>query len=195
MSKGVGSICWLISDHKIEIRYPFELLRTHCKGLLFNTVSATSLFLSSMKLTHLVALNTKERIYLEDVASEPQFSSEARQSPHRSAVCLPIVSNRNQTFGAVYLASKYPFSPNTVTILTLLCEQASIGIANALLFRSVQAGTRENLKMISTQRDALEAARKSREDALKATKIKSNFLASMSHELRTPFRYICTHGD
>jgi hypothetical protein len=69
------------------------------------------------------------------------------------------------------LASRYPFSPNTITILTLLCQQASISIANALLFRSVQAGTRENLKMIAAQRDALEAARKSREDALKATKV------------------------
>ena len=58
-------------------------------------------------------------------------------------------------------------------MLTLLCQQASIGISNALLFRSVQAGTKENLKMISAQRDALEAARKSREDALKATKVES----------------------
>ncbi|KAF8167825.1 hypothetical protein B0H34DRAFT_645007 [Crassisporium funariophilum] len=132
-------------------------------------------------------LNTKERVYYDDASLDSRFSSEAGQTPHRSVVCLPIFSNRGQTFGAVYFASKYPFSQNTVTILTLLCQQASISIANALLFRSVQAGTRENLKMIAAQREALETARKSREDALKATKIKSNFLASMSHELRTPF--------
>ena len=56
-------------------------------------------------------------------------------------------------------------------MLTLLCQQASISIANALLFRSVQNGTKENLKMIAAQKDALEEARKSREDALKATKV------------------------
>ena len=92
--------------------------------------------------------------------------------------------------GALYLASKYSFLRSTIAILTLLLQQASISLSNALLFRSVQAGTRENLKMISSQRAALDEARRSREDALKAAKIKSNFLASMSHELRTPFRFV-----
>lgn len=104
-----------------------------------------------------------------------RFSTEAAQSLHRSVICIPIFSNRGQTFGAVYVASKYSFSQNIMTILTLLCQQASISVSNALLFRSVQAGTRENLKMIAVQRDALEAARKSREDALKATKVNPAF--------------------
>ncbi|KAJ7456503.1 dual-domain HisK/Mak2 protein kinase [Mycena latifolia] len=134
-------------------------------------------------------LNTKEPFYCDDASLDPKFSAEATQSVHRSIICLPIRSNRGQTFGAVYFASKYEFSQNIVTMLTLLCQQASISVANALLFRSVQAGTKENLKMIAAQRDALEAARKSREDALTATKASEYYHASMSHELRTPSFY------
>ncbi|KAI0028278.1 histidine kinase [Vararia minispora EC-137] len=132
-------------------------------------------------------LNVKERIAFNDATSDNRFASDALESPHRSVICLPIFGNRGQTFGALFLASKYAFSSNQVVLLTLLCQQANISVANALLFRSVQAGTRENLKMISAQREALEVARQSREAAEKAAKIKSNFLASMSHELRTPF--------
>ena len=42
-------------------------------------------------------------------------------------------------------------------------------------------------RMIETQKQALEEARKSREDALRATHLREIFLANMSHEIRTPF--------
>lgn len=119
------------------------------------------------------ALNSKERLYYKDVSLDPRFTSEVAQSPHRSVISLPIFSNRGQTFGAVYLAAKFAFSANTVAILTLLCQQVSVSIANALLFRSVQAGTRENLKMIASQKEALDQARKHREEAEKATKART----------------------
>lgn len=78
------------------------------------------------------------------------------------------------------MAAKSPFAPKTYTVMTLLVQQASISVANALLFRSVQSGTRENLKMIQTQREALEAARRSREEALQATKVCSAILTDFS---------------
>lgn len=110
-------------------------------------------------------------MYYEDVSLDLRFTSEVAQSPYRSVISLPIFSNRGQTFGAVFLAAKYAFSLKTLAILTLLCQQVSVSIANALLFRSVQAGTRENLKMIASQKEALDQARKHREEAEKATKV------------------------
>ena len=95
----------------------------------------------------------------------------AKGSPHRSVVALPIYGNRGQTFGAIALSSKYSFAQAQVALLTLLCQQANVSVSNALLFRSVQSGTRENLKMISSQREALEAARQSRAAAEQATKV------------------------
>jgi GAF domain-containing protein len=116
-------------------------------------------------------LNQKERIFLPDASVDARFATDAGQTVHKAVICLPILGNRGQTFG-VLCVSSYAFSTNTTIVLTLLCQQASISIANALLFRSVQAGTKENLKMISAQKEALEIARRSREDALKATKVR-----------------------
>ncbi|KAG6919550.1 hypothetical protein DXG01_004213 [Tephrocybe rancida] len=121
-------------------------------------------------------LNIKEAVQFEDASIDSRFYTEAGQTSLRSVFCVPMFSNRSQTFAAVFISSNRPFSYNIVTKLTLLYQQASISISNALLFRSVQSGTKDNLKMIATQRDALEAARKSREDALKATKIIDSIL-------------------
>ncbi|EJD55247.1 hypothetical protein AURDEDRAFT_140870 [Auricularia subglabra TFB-10046 SS5] len=132
-------------------------------------------------------LNVQEPLFIPDVAQEARFASEALRSSARSVLCVPMMSNRGQTFGVLYLSSKIPFTLHDSRLLGLLLNQAAISISNALLFRSLQQATKANLKMIQTQKAALEETRKSREDALKATKIKSNFLASMSHELRTPF--------
>lgn len=153
------------------ILYPSGLSAIRYKGLLSCTVRVHNRTAWLDLMSTCLALNTKERVVYDDVSADSRFSSEAHQSPYQSVVCLPIFSNRGQTFGALYLASKYAFSQNTITLLTLLCQQANISVANALLFHSVQAGTKENLKMISAQKEALEDARKSRENALKATRV------------------------
>lgn len=109
---------------------------------------------------YLLGLNTRTRVVFDDMSLDSRFASEAQYSPYRAVICLPIYSNRGQTFGAVYLASRYSFLQSTVDILTLFLQQASTrfvlrpyarsalklsisfscSISNALLFRSVQAG-------------------------------------------------------
>jgi GAF domain-containing protein len=113
-------------------------------------------------------------------------------------ICVPIVANRSHLQGLLYVGGDYAFRPNDVILLSHLAQQASgsfrsisphafndsvtVSIANALLFKSVQQQTKANLKMISSQRSALEDARRSREEALKATKVfeKSKITAYVS---------------
>ncbi|KAI6045151.1 STKc type histidine kinase [Pisolithus marmoratus] len=125
-------------------------------------------------------LDSKQNYYKEE-----HDNDESHQP--LSEIGLPIFSNRGQILGALYVSTKRILPQTTVTTLNVLCQQANISISSAILFRSVQAGTRENLKMIASQKEALEAARKSREDAIRATRVKSRFIANMSHEMRTPF--------
>lgn len=91
----------------------------------------------------------KETIWVDDVSLDDRFKSQYRKGQNRSVLCIPLIGNRGHVLGAASLSSPYSFTRSTATILSLLCQQASISIANAILFRSVQAGTRDNLRMIN----------------------------------------------
>lgn len=129
-------------------------------------------------------IHTHSVLFIPNVEDDPRFVTNINKS---SVICMPIL-HKNTLVGILYLqASVSTFTYKHVNVLTLLCDQIGISITNALLFKSLQKATQTNAQMIETQLKALEEARASREQALRATKMKSNFLANMSHELRTPF--------
>ena len=102
---------------------------------------------------------------------DPRITIDKSGLSHRAVLCFPIFSNRGQLYGAVYYADQKPFEPATIIMQSLLCRQSSISVANALLFHSLQSTTQDNLKVINLQTAALEAARRSEEQALQATKV------------------------
>ncbi|CAO3682903.1 unnamed protein product [Rhizopus stolonifer] len=136
-----------------------------------------------MSIVHYV-IHTHSVLFIPNVEEDNRFATEANKC---SVICMPIL-HKNTLVGVLYLqASVSTFTCKHVNVLTLLCDQIGISITNALLFKSLQKATQTNAQMIESQLKALEEARESREQALRATKMKSNFLANMSHELRTPF--------
>lgn len=46
-----------------------------------------------------VALNVQEPLFIPDVSQEARFASEALRSAAHSILCVPMMSNRGQTFG------------------------------------------------------------------------------------------------
>ena len=94
----------------------------------------------------------------------------------------------------------HSFTERTLGVLQLFCNQVSISIANALLFRRVAKVSATNASMVASQKRALAKAREAEIKAKaaeaeanenvrlkeEAARVKNIFLANVSHELRTP---------
>ncbi|KAG2171396.1 hypothetical protein INT43_009057 [Umbelopsis isabellina] len=134
-------------------------------------------------------LNTCESTLIPNVQMDTRFAvgSWFERAGVKSIICLPVL-HKGVLAGCLYLeGSPGIFTQRHITVLTLLCQQMGISLTNAFLFKSIQKVTMTNVRMIETQKLALEEARKSKEAALRATHLREIFLANMSHEIRTPF--------
>ncbi|KAI9275770.1 hypothetical protein BDA99DRAFT_431313 [Phascolomyces articulosus] len=134
-------------------------------------------------------INTGESIFIEDVTQDSRFAVGPwfERTGQKSVICIPIV-HKSTMEGCLFIEGPSGiFTQRHITVLSLLCQQMGISITNAFLFKSIQRVTMANMKMIEMQKEALEEARKSKEAADKATRLREIFLANMSHEIRTPF--------
>lgn len=134
-------------------------------------------------------INTSESIFIHNVEQDARFAVGPwfERVGSKSVICMPII-HKNALAGCLFLeGSSGIFTQRHITVLSLLCQQMGISITNAFLFKSVQRVTMANMRMIEMQKKALEEARKSKEAAVRATRLREIFLANMSHEIRTPF--------
>ncbi|KAI8374713.1 uncharacterized protein BYT42DRAFT_577365 [Radiomyces spectabilis] len=134
-------------------------------------------------------IHTVESIFVQNVEQDARFAVGPwfERAGNKSVICMPII-HKSALAGCLFLEGSCGiFTQRHITVLSLLCQQMGISITNAFLFKSVQRVTMANMRMIEMQKQALEDARKSKEAAVRATRLREIFLANMSHEIRTPF--------
>ncbi|KAI4201323.1 MAG: hypothetical protein LQ350_003361 [Teloschistes chrysophthalmus] len=145
----------------------------------------------------LYTMRFRETVFVHNVLHDDRFCNTLAS---RSVISLPILQGQN-LLGVLYLEGQpNSFTDRNVGVLQLFCNQVSISISNAFLFREIRKVSAANASMIESQKIALAKARdaelkaknaeaeaiKSVREKEEAAKAKSMFLANVSHELRTP---------
>ncbi|KAG2223954.1 hypothetical protein INT45_013411, partial [Circinella minor] len=134
-------------------------------------------------------IHTGERIFIHNIKKDSRFAvgDWFERVGEKSVICMPII-HKCSTVGCLLIEGPVGvFTQRHIMVLSLLCQQMGISTTNAFLFKSVQRATMANMRMIEMQKQALEEARRSKEAAVRATRLREIFLANMSHEIRTPF--------
>jgi signal transduction histidine kinase/ActR/RegA family two-component response regulator len=106
----------------------------------------------------------------------------------RSVICVPLVG-RQSKLGLLYLDTvlSNAFTKVDLQMLDVIADLASTALERARFFDALQSLNDELELRVLDRTSQLEAARN---EAERATRAKSLFLAKMSHELRTPLNGI-----
>ncbi len=119
---------------------------------------------------------TRKGLVLRDAPEQEPFAQDpyVRARRPRSLLCAPI-ARHGDLVGIVYLENNLAadaFTPSRVEFVQMLASQAAISIDNA--------------RLLHTLRLSKDEAEHAREEAERASRAKSEFLASVNHELPHP---------